>query len=147
MRLPLLIAAILPGVAPLMAFQTGGPPPSPVPAAVAPATDTGPPRDAKRPKEGDSVVAGLIYNGQKGNLNVRIPRFDNEIDVDGTLSAPVWQQAALLNGFSEYFPVDGRAGVGFDGSVRLVQRDSRSTSGSARSRRTARCTRRSRTAT
>ncbi len=92
-----------------MAFQTGGPPPAPVPAAVAPATDTGPPSDAKRPKQGDSAVAGLIYNGRKGDLNVRIPRFDNEIDVDGTLSAPVWQQAALLNGFSEYFPVDGRA--------------------------------------
>jgi hypothetical protein len=101
--LPLLVAAVLPGIAPLTAFQTGGPPP-----AAAPATDTGAPRDAKSPRTGDSVAAGAIYNGRKGDLNVRIPRFDTDIAVDGTLSASVWQRAALLNGFSEFFPVDGR---------------------------------------
>src|SRR5581483_5873129 len=38
---------------------------------------------------------------------VRIPRVDTAITVDGSLSAPVWQQASVLRGFSEYKPVDG----------------------------------------
>ncbi len=104
MLLPLLVVALVPGIAPALAFQTAGSPPP----AVAPATDTGAPRDAKSPRAGDSVVAGAVYNGRKGDLNVRIPRFDTDIAVDGTLSAPVWQRAAVLNGFSEFFPVDGR---------------------------------------
>jgi len=47
------------------------------------------------------------YNGRGGQLTVRIPRVDTHIDIDGSLSAPVWQQAAVLTGFSEYQPVDG----------------------------------------
>jgi hypothetical protein len=38
---------------------------------------------------------------------VHLPRFDTDILVDGTLTAPVWQKAAVLTGFSEYLPVDG----------------------------------------
>jgi len=38
---------------------------------------------------------------------VRIPRVDTAITVDGSLSAPVWRQASVLRGFSEYKPVDG----------------------------------------
>ena len=56
----------------------------------------------------DSAGVGPIYDGLKGELNVRIPRIDTHIEIDGTLSAPVWRQAAVLTGFSEYFPVDGR---------------------------------------
>jgi hypothetical protein len=50
---------------------------------------------------------GGVYNGRAGELTVHIPRIDAKIDVDGTLTAPPWQQAAVLNGFSEYQPVDG----------------------------------------
>ena len=57
---------------------------------------------------GVARATGAVYDGRANHLAARIPRFDADIDVDGTLSAPVWQQAALLNGFSEYFPVDGR---------------------------------------
>jgi Domain of unknown function (DUF5916) len=48
-----------------------------------------------------------VYNGRQGQTTVRIPRIDAQPVVDGTLDDPVWQQAALLTGFSEYTPVDG----------------------------------------
>jgi len=49
------------------------------------------------------------YNGRAGELSVRVPRIDATIDVDGTLTAPPWRQAAVLTGFSGYLPVDGAA--------------------------------------
>ena len=82
-------------------------PPAPVPApapalapAFAPALASGGP--------GDTLSAPVIYNGREGQLTVKIPRLDADIDVDGTLTAPVWQHAAVLTGFSEYLPVDGQ---------------------------------------
>ena len=39
---------------------------------------------------------------------VRIPRVDTRIEVDGALDEPVWQRAEVLRGFSQYLPVDGR---------------------------------------
>jgi hypothetical protein len=53
----------------------------------------------------------LVYNGQRGELTVSLPRFDGSdaaINVDGVLDEPVWQRAALLTGFSLYSPVDSR---------------------------------------
>jgi len=52
-------------------------------------------------------VADLNYNGRAGQLTVTVPRVNADIELDGTLDAPVWQQAAVLTGFSEYQPVDG----------------------------------------
>ncbi len=49
-----------------------------------------------------------VYDGRAGQLSVPIPRINAQIPVDGTLSAEVWGRAALLTGFSEYQPVDGR---------------------------------------
>ena len=37
-----------------------------------------------------------------------IPRIDAEAQVDGRLDEEVWSRAARLDGFSQYFPVDGR---------------------------------------
>jgi Domain of unknown function (DUF5916) len=51
---------------------------------------------------------GQRYSGLAKRLDVRIPRFEAEAKVDGRLDEPVWRQAALLNGFSQYRPVDGR---------------------------------------
>jgi hypothetical protein len=61
------------------------------------------------PSPGDSAskAGGAVYNGRAGQLTVRIPRFDVDIPVDGTLTASVWKEAAVLTGFSEYMPVDG----------------------------------------
>lgn len=50
-----------------------------------------------------------VFSGRDLRLDVRIPRLEAEIRVDGVLDEPVWRQAALLTGFSQYRPVDGRA--------------------------------------
>ena len=57
----------------------------------------------------DSLPASVVYNGRAGQLAVKVPRMDADINVDGTLTAPAWQHAAVLTGFSEYLPVDGQA--------------------------------------
>jgi hypothetical protein len=52
-------------------------------------------------------VRGPAYDGRRGQLAVRIPRLDALPLIDGTLTDPVWAQAAVLTGFSEYTPLDG----------------------------------------
>jgi hypothetical protein len=47
------------------------------------------------------------YSGRQGQLAVHIPRLDALPLIDGTLNDPVWAQAAVLTGFSEYTPLDG----------------------------------------
>ena len=43
------------------------------------------------------------------SITVPIPRVpEAEVSVDGYLDEPVWGQAAILRGFSQYLPVDGR---------------------------------------
>jgi hypothetical protein len=61
-----------------------------------------------------AVPSGLIaqqavHHGRAGDHAVRIPRLEAAVIVDGNLDEPVWQSAALLTGFSQYQPVDGRA--------------------------------------
>ena len=41
-------------------------------------------------------------------FTVRIPRFETQVEIDGVLDEPVWQQAARLSGFHQYQPVDSR---------------------------------------
>src|SRR5690348_4633480 len=52
----------------------------------------------------DSIV---VYSGRERQLDVRIPRFDAEVVIDGDLADSVWRHAALLTGFSQYAPNDG----------------------------------------
>jgi len=48
------------------------------------------------------------YNGAERQLAVRLPRVEAaEIRVDGTLDEPLWQQAALLTGFTQVEPAEG----------------------------------------
>ncbi len=61
------------------------------------------------------VVARLFlagsgpFSGIAGQTAVTVPRLaETGVVVDGRLSEDVWTQAALLTGFSEYTPVDGR---------------------------------------
>lgn len=54
-------------------------------------------------------LAGPVYDGRRGQLRVSIPRRDATITVDGALTEPEWGQAALLTGFSQFFPLDGVA--------------------------------------
>lgn len=51
----------------------------------------------------------LTYIGRENQLKVPIPRIAADVTVDGNLDEPVWQQAALLTGFSEFSPHDGIA--------------------------------------
>ncbi|HYK82815.1 MAG TPA: DUF5916 domain-containing protein, partial [Gemmatimonadales bacterium] len=51
---------------------------------------------------------GRVYNGLARQLDVAIPRIEASVNVDGVLDEPVWRQAALLTGFSQYRPVDSR---------------------------------------
>jgi hypothetical protein len=52
--------------------------------------------------------AGPTYSGLGRQLDVRVPRIETSARIDGVLDEPVWRQAALLTGFSQYRPVDGR---------------------------------------
>ena len=53
-------------------------------------------------------LGSQTYQGQTRALDVVVPRLEASANVDGVLDEPVWQQAALLTGVSQYRPVDGR---------------------------------------
>src|SRR3989454_1478306 len=59
-----------------------------------------------------------IYSGRERQLDVRIPRFDAEVVIDGDLSDSTWARAALLTGFSQYAPNDRVSAV--DSTLVLV---------------------------
>jgi len=48
-----------------------------------------------------------VYSGRAHQLGVHPPRIAAEVTVDGRLDEPVWSEAALLTGFSQYSPADG----------------------------------------
>jgi hypothetical protein len=48
-----------------------------------------------------------VYSGRAHRLSVRPPRLEADLTIDGSLDEPVWGQAALLTGFSQYAPSDG----------------------------------------
>jgi len=48
-----------------------------------------------------------VYSGTLGQLDVMVPMFEVNIEVDGTLDEAPWAAAAVLTGFSQYKPVDG----------------------------------------
>jgi len=54
-----------------------------------------------------AAASAIVYVGRENQLNVRIPRIEGDVTVDGMLNEPVWQQAAMLTGFSEFSPHDG----------------------------------------
>lgn len=56
-----------------------------------------------------STDPAAIYSGRAGRLDVHLPRLEAEATVDGSLDEPVWAEAALLTGFSQFSPVDGVA--------------------------------------
>jgi hypothetical protein len=51
--------------------------------------------------------SAAVYSGRDGRLDVRIPRLEADVVIDGQLGDPPWSQAALLTGFSQYAPNDG----------------------------------------
>jgi hypothetical protein len=51
---------------------------------------------------------GATYSGRERKLDVQVPRVEADVTINGALSEPVWQQASVLTGFSQFAPVDGR---------------------------------------
>jgi hypothetical protein len=49
----------------------------------------------------------LVYNGRVGQLQVRVPRLEADLSVDGKLDEAAWGEAAVLTGFSQFSPTDG----------------------------------------
>lgn len=70
------------------------------PAQPAPAPASAAPR-AKGPS------TAVVYDGRRGNLAVALPRAERAPTIDGRLDEPVWGNAAMLTGFSQFFPNDG----------------------------------------
>ncbi|MGH7534848.1 MAG: carbohydrate binding family 9 domain-containing protein, partial [Gemmatimonadales bacterium] len=56
---------------------------------------------------GSPDAGSPVYHGRSGNLDVRLPRIEAEVKVDGVLDEAVWAEAALLTGFSQFSPSDG----------------------------------------
>ncbi|HEY1951863.1 MAG TPA: DUF5916 domain-containing protein [Gemmatimonadaceae bacterium] len=52
-------------------------------------------------------IAALVFSGRANQTKVSIPRIEADVTVNGVLDEPVWQQAAVLTGFSEFSPQDG----------------------------------------
>ena len=56
-----------------------------------------------------ALASAASAQGQSpSRATVTIPRLDARIVVDGVLDEPVWKQAAVLDGFHQYQPVDGQ---------------------------------------
>src|SRR5947207_14334283 len=55
---------------------------------------------------------GSTYSGIAKQLDVRIPRIETTVKIDGVLDEPAWRRAALLTGFSRYPLVTGRPAEG-----------------------------------
>ena len=53
--------------------------------------------------------AGPVFHGRRGELTVTTPRREADGIVDGRLDEPAWADAAVLTGFSQFFPADGVA--------------------------------------
>jgi hypothetical protein len=50
----------------------------------------------------------VVYSGRARRIDVRAPRLNDTVTVDGALDEPVWQRASVLTDFTSYSPVDGR---------------------------------------
>src|SRR5207253_10690772 len=56
-----------------------------------------------------AVRVDAAYSGRAGQTRVKIPRLEAEVRIDGVLDEAAVRGAALLTGFNEYRPVEGRA--------------------------------------
>lgn len=53
------------------------------------------------------VTEPTVHNGRAGQTKVQPPRLEATVTVDGALDEPVWREASVLNGFSQFSPQDG----------------------------------------
>ncbi len=59
------------------------------------------------PADAAPAAALSAFSGVDRQLQVPLPRVEEEATIDGALDEPAWSQAARLTGFSRYSPVDG----------------------------------------
>ena len=95
------------------------------------------------PPAGSALQAGIPastieYSGRRGELDVMVPRMDQDVVIDGVLDEAAWAEAAVLTGFSQYRPVDGVAAED-DTEVFVWYSSTASTLLSRRMSRTERC--------
>ncbi|MFL5459350.1 MAG: DUF5916 domain-containing protein [Gemmatimonadales bacterium] len=48
-----------------------------------------------------------VYSGRAGQIEVRVPRLEADLSIDGKLAEAVWGESAVLTGFSQFSPTDG----------------------------------------
>ena len=51
---------------------------------------------------------GPVYDGRLKQVEIRIPRVEATVAIDGVLDEPVWRGAGRLIGFTQYRPIDSR---------------------------------------
>lgn len=61
----------------------------------------------RRSAPADVRDPGPVFHGRAAQTTVPTPRIDGRVQVDGVLDEPAWAEAAILTGFSQYFPTDG----------------------------------------
>lgn len=54
-----------------------------------------------------NIAAPAIHSGRDDRTAIRPPRAEVAVAIDGVLDEPVWAQAVVLSGFSQFAPVDG----------------------------------------
>jgi hypothetical protein len=60
------------------------------------------------PLSPDTLSAPAVYDGARGQLDVRVPRVEEPgVRVDGRLDEPAWRSAAVLTGFTQSTPAEG----------------------------------------
>jgi hypothetical protein len=66
------------------------------------------PQDDRSAAGRSTSANDLAFSGREGNLHVAVPQHeDPSVRIDGRLDEPIWQQAAVLNDFTQYEPVEG----------------------------------------
>ncbi|MBR9989725.1 MAG: carbohydrate binding family 9 domain-containing protein [Gemmatimonadetes bacterium] len=54
------------------------------------------------------MLIGLLFALQQAGAGVEVPRFEDEVRIDGVMDEDVWSRAAVLDNFTQYEPADGR---------------------------------------
>jgi len=62
---------------------------------------------AGAPATAPPAPPGPVFDGRCGHTTVSTPRLEATITVDGVLDDAAWRDAAVLTGFSQFFPNDG----------------------------------------
>jgi hypothetical protein len=62
---------------------------------------------ASAPAATAGVAGPGSFSGQANQVTVDPPRLEAAVTLDGRLDEPVWAQAAVLDGFSQFLPTDG----------------------------------------